>query len=107
MAYSVLMKVRFLSIRAWICDSIVFAAASAFICYYTFTLGFASSSFEDFGCIVISDLLTYAGLGDGCAFLKSVALSLTLEPNDPTGFFGFPALAVRTPAGNVAAAGLL
>ena len=53
-------------------------------------LGFTSSSFEYLGGNVagISAFLTCDVLG----FLKSVALSLTLEPNDPTTFFGYPAL---------------
>ena len=38
----------------------------------------------------------------GIVFFKVVALSLTLLPNDPTGFFGYPALAVLTPLGSVA-----
>ena len=37
-------------------------------------------------------------------FLKSVTLSLTLVPNDPTGFFGLPALAVLAPLGSYAVA---
>ena len=89
------MNYLFLSMRACIWDSTVFVAASSFCCWTSLMLGLTSSSLEGFlggREAIIVDFLTWLCFG---GFLKSLALSRTLEPNDPTGFFGFPALAVR------------